>query len=113
MNVKWVIGLVAIFVLGSMLSGIMENVYLGAGGEQEGVIERLFSMPSFSGQGIFGVTETILVATVNWVGAFWDLLWWNYAFFTGFYAIIRYAVCFPISIGMIYGMFTVMRGSGG
>lgn len=111
MNIKWVIGLVMIFILGSMLSGIMELQFLSGDANQQSVIEGLFGWANISGSGLYGVAESIIVATPGVIGSFFQMLVWDYAFFDGSYQIIRWVVCMPITAGMLYGLFMVIRGS--
>lgn len=111
MDVKWVIGLVMIFIVGSLLSGVMEMQFLSGEGDQQAVITQLFSWANFSGSGFWDISETIIVATPQVIGAFFKMLVWDYAFFDGSYQIIRWVVCMPITAGALFGLFTVMRGN--
>ena len=40
----------------------------------------------------------------------WKALWWDYAFFTGVWSIVKYAIFWPISVGMVFSLLIVMRG---
>ena len=93
MSTKWIVGLILLFVLGSLIAGVCEMQYLGghysSADDPIAVLEQLFS---WSG----------------WINALPDLLWWNYAMFEGNLAIMRYILLIPISLGTLYGIFTLL-----
>lgn len=66
------------------------------------------------------ITEsTNLVGTLfSYVNAGWDfmitvlnMLTWNYAFFDGWVAIFRYLIFIPISVGMVWAIVSLIRGT--
>ena len=85
MKTSWTIGIFTLFILLSLISGVIEMQYLSAGTDQEAIFERLFASPSLS-------WDTI--------SAFWDCLWFDYAFFNGAWQIVRWIFFLPVGAGV-------------
>ena len=47
----------------------------------------------------------------DFIAAIWAALWFDYAFFTGQYQIIRWALFVPVSIGLIVSIVMAIRGT--
>jgi hypothetical protein len=97
---KWLIALAILFVVGSLLSGIIEQQYLGS--SQVGVLHGLiggYEQVDFSNP-LIGI-GSLLSIVWNSFKALWNMFWWNYAFFDGEWVIIKYALFWPISFGMV------------
>ena len=110
---KWMIGLWILFIGGSLLSGILEMQFLsGSGVQEQGVFEALMSPPSFTDMNPLTFMWTIVTTTFEWLQAFWDMLWWNYAFLTGGYSIIKWIVLYPLTIAFVTSIVLAIRGVG-
>ena len=110
---KWIIGLWILFIGGSLLSGILEMQFLtGTGEHEEAVFERLMSPPAFENMNPLTFVWVIVTTTFQWLQAFWDMLWWNYAFLTGSYSIIKWILLYPLSIAFVVSIILAIRGVG-
>ncbi len=109
---KWIIGLWIVFIGGSLLSGILEMQFLSGGSDTVGVFESLMSPPSFTDMNPITFVWTIVTTTFNWIQAFWNMLWWNYAFLTGGYSIIKWIVLYPLSVAFVVSIVLAIRGVG-
>jgi len=94
---KWLIGILTAFVLLTLLNGILEGVYLG-----EGTVTRLQTLMS-------------LPTSLAWFSNLWGVLWFDYSFFHGGWIILKYALFWPISLGLLisYGALLVQSIIGG
>lgn len=95
---KWLITFIGIFLFLGFLSGIIEKVYLGSNAGMA-VLAPFFEMaaPSSFWEGVgkaFG-----LLFDIKLYNALWKMFMWDFAMFTGAYAIVRYFL-FCISAGM-------------
>lgn len=111
MKTSWLIGMATLFMIGALLSGIMEMVYLGAGGAQQSVLARMFQIPILENANVLTVGFAVLMMPVNFVVGLFNMLTWNYAFFQGSWSIVKWAVCMPISIGLIASIVFIIRGT--
>lgn len=90
-NPKWLIGIATAFVAMSLLCGLLEGSYLvGAGGI--GVALRLQTLITFPWPPL---------EFIPWLKNFWGILTFDYSFFYGGWLIIKYALFWPISLGLI------------
>lgn len=102
-----------LFVVCSLISGIMEMEYLSGSSDQESVFERLLSPPVITGSNVIGVMWSGLTTTWDYLTAFFAVLTFDYAFFSGAYQIIRWIIFLPIGIAMILTLaLAVIRGVG-
>jgi len=106
---KWLVALMTAFIVLSLLSGIIEQEYLG--NSTAGLLSQVITRPE--------VTEVNnpLTFVATFVTQIWQILkvvWqaftWDYAFFDGYWAIVRYAIFMPISVGMIVSLLMALRG---
>lgn len=83
MNIKWIIGVLVLFVILTMLSGIIESSTIGAD-----EISRM---------------KTLLQPELSWgyVENIYGILTFDYSFFQGEWQIVRYALFIPIGIGIM------------
>lgn len=87
-NPKWPIGIAALFVAFTILANIIEGVY-GVGVSRLEIFFNPFS-----------------VAPWTYIDNVWGMLWFSYpALFHGPWLIVKYAVFWPISIGLIVSLF--------
>jgi len=96
-NPKWLIAIATLFVGMSLICGVIEGNYLG--GASMFRLQVLMSLP-------FPLGETL---PIPWVRNLWGLLWFDYAYFQGGWAIFKYALFWPISLGLVasYGLVLV------
>jgi len=111
MKTSWFIGLFTLFIVLSLLSGIMELAYLGGSEDHSNVISTLMTAQIDTSTGLLGIVWSSLVLTKDIIVAIWSALWFDYAFFTGQYQIIRWAFFIPLSIGLIVSLLMAIRGT--
>ncbi|GAH55757.1 unnamed protein product [marine sediment metagenome] len=132
MRMTWIVGLAMLFFIGTGISMTLENEYIGSEGVQYedkygnpcdiddpgakpvGVISTFYTLvkPDFAQftnplQAIGG----FFVLAWNWIVALWKVFWWDYAFFTGTWAILKY-LGWAISLGVIVALIMAIRGVG-
>lgn len=106
MKTSWMIGLVTLYVVLSIIAGIMEMSYLGAGEVSRLQLLMQLDVPE-STVPIIGTAFAYLTAGFNWIRNLWGVFWFDYPFFQGRWLIVRYALFMPVSIGVIV---TIMLG---
>jgi len=111
MKTSWFIGLFTLFITLSILSGIMEMVYLGGSEDHSNVISTLMTAQIDTSTGLLGILWSSIILTKDIIVAIWAALWFDYAFFEGQYQIIRWAFFFPVSIGLIISLLMAIRGT--
>jgi len=84
-NPKWLTGILTLFVILTLFSGLLEGAYLGAGEVSK---LRVLMSPDFP-------------PSLAWFSNVWGVLWFDYAFFHGSWVIFRYAIFWPITIGLL------------
>lgn len=112
MNPKWLIGILMMFVLCSIFSGIIEMAYIGD--TETSVIGRLFYVDALTVQGTWGNITSfftgVFTQPLQFLQALWDVLTWDYAMFHGAYGIVR-ILLFTVSAGLIVSfVLTLVRG---
>ena len=113
MKTSWIIGIWILFIGGSIISGIVEMQYLSGSTDEAGVFTNLMTAPVLGDNvNLFTIIGAVIKITVGWVGAIWDMLWWDYAFFTGGWVIFKWVLLFPLSIGLITTIVMAIRGVG-
>lgn len=85
MKPGFIIGVVLIFILLSIVSNIMEMTAPLAAGELTRI--DILMNPSFTN-------------LTGWLGNLWGMLWFDYPFLTGGWAIVRYIFFIPVGVGM-------------
>lgn len=110
MKTSWFIGLIMLFVVFSVISGIMEMSYFG-GGEASRIHTLLTGVQIPEGVNFIGATIAFITQTWEFIANLWHMFWFDYAFFQGTWGIVRYIVFLPISIGLIVTLvLSVVRG---
>lgn len=99
MKPGWLIGIGMLFISLSVVSGILEQQYLGR--DDAGLLYRLLNSYSEINFGNPLVAIGSMV-TGSWqaIGALWGMFWFSYAFFEGTWQIVRFAVFLPISVAL-------------
>lgn len=100
-----------LFVAMQIISGICEMTYISAG--SIGRLQALMQpdVPAFSNP----IGAVVAYVTVAWdyIQNLWGIFWFDYPFFTGSWAILRYALFIPISVGVIVSVvLAAIRGVG-
>jgi hypothetical protein len=112
MQVKWIIGLVAIWIVGALFSGIGEGI--GVHPDEESAISILMNSSAYEMTDVFGVIS-LPVPNTEWLSAFAQIFTWDFAMFEGSYAIVRWIILVPISIGILIMLsltvIQIIRGS--
>ncbi len=116
MKMGWVVGLWMVFIGGAFLSGILEMQYLSGSGSYSAssIFNNLMTVPAVPDTGLLGFVETIgaiVVVTWNWVLAFINALFWNWTFLQGSWAIVKWILLYPLSIGCVVSLVLAIRGS--
>jgi hypothetical protein len=107
LQTKWVIFFIMAFMLCSIFSGFIEQSYLGANG-QSSVLTPLTNMWSTSSSSAIGKVVALAVSPVLY-NTFWHMFCWDYAMYTGIYAIVKIPL-FCISAGFAYSLLITLLG---
>jgi len=103
MKPNWVIGLIAAFVVFTVIACICEMRYIG-----EGDVSKLQQLlqPDFPDYKIPILGQIAAFVTVAWdyVQVLWDMFWWDYPFFEGSWSLVRYILFIPLSIGAVVAL---------
>lgn len=97
MKTSLLIGLVFLFIVLTILSGIVEGTYLG--GTETTRLEKLFQ-PDFPAVSNF-VEGVAAFLQVSWeyIANLWCIFWFQYAFFVGAWVIVQFLfMCVPAGI---------------
>jgi hypothetical protein len=110
MAVKWLVGIIMIYCIATLVCGIIEYSYF-----TQGSTDSLFSLMS-SVQGIsFSNPLTalfdILIGVWTITQIIFHILLWDFSFFAGDYAIIKYIIFWPLSIGFFISFLFAIRGT--
>jgi hypothetical protein len=112
LQTKWIVFLTMTFILGNLLSGIIEQSYLGTNGGTT----VLAPFVAVSGTSVWDTLGNIVTLPIqeSFYTSMAKMFTWDYAFFTGGFQIVQYILC-AISVGMGVSItFTVaglIRGS--
>ena len=122
MRITLLIGLATLWLIGTLISLTLEGSYIGQESQfaMDGVnqvevgtlssLDKLMS-PEFS-EMTNPISFVVGVFNIVWdyLGVIWNMLWWNYAMFTGVWAIFRY-VGWCISLGVVVSLVLAIRGT--
>lgn len=105
MHPKWIIALAMLFLAGTIISGILEQSYLGT--SDAGMFHDLLSKYKELSWNFI----TIISVTWSYIVLVWKMFWWDYSFWYGSWEIIRF-FCWTISIGIIVSLIlSITRGT--
>lgn len=111
MSNKWTIGIMVIFVVLTVMSGICE--YTVFGDDDTSLLQRLMTTPDIS------ETTSIVGAVFGYIGfgwdylqTLWDVLWFDYSFFQGQWLLVKYILFYPVSIAFVISIILAIRGVG-
>ena len=103
---KWIIALATLFLAGTIISGILEQSYLGT--SDAGMFHKLLT--GYTEMHWYNIGSVISVAW-SYIVLVWKMFWWDYAFWYGSWEIIRF-FCWTISIGIIVSLIlSITRGT--
>jgi hypothetical protein len=103
------IALWILFIGGALLSGILELQYLGGEADTSLVLGNVMSPPILD-NALTAVVEIVIYIKDLFL-AILNALWWNYAFFSGDWQIIKWLICMPISFGIVWSIIMAIRGT--
>jgi len=102
---KWIISLATLFLAGTIISGILEQSYLGT--SDAGMFHDLLSKYKELSWNFL----TIISVAWSYIVLVWKMFWWDYSFWYGSWEIIRF-FCWTISIGIIVSLIlSITRGT--
>jgi len=105
MSPKWLIGILIMFLMCTIFSGIMEATYLGS--EEASVFERLLFVEALTTgsawEGIQNIFVGVFSAPLQFMGALWDVFTFDYAMYTGDYIIVRFLLL-TITIALVVSL---------
>jgi len=102
MKVGWLIGIISLWVIGTLVAGICANAW--AAPDIVTPLDTLMRplMATSLWQGIISAIGTVFSAD------FWDALWqmvaWSYPFGGTFWLLIRYLLLIPLSIAVVFSI---------
>ena len=112
MSPKWTIGLITLWVILSLLGGIIEYAYLGAA--EESKLEVLLS--PLLAESIWDKVGSMVgaVVTMDWWNAVAGMLLFDYAMFQGAWVIVQWIFFLPLAIAIIVSFMmsflSILRG---
>lgn len=117
MATKWLIGLGIVFMLGTVISNIIEFTAPIGDPETQGtaaywIVSAVNSFEMVTESSFFGAIGNILWGGLQLIPAIFFMLLWDYSFFTGGWEILRWCFCFPISVGFVFSIIMAIRGTG-
>jgi hypothetical protein len=89
------------FMLLSIFSGFIEQSYLSANGGS-GILSPIFEMWTVSSSSAIGKIVSLATSSALY-NTFWHMFCWDYAMYTGIYAIVKIPL-FCISAGVAYSL---------
>lgn len=100
MKPGWIIGFVMAFVIMSVIASICEMNTISAGDMTK--LQQLLQ-PDFPDYKIPIIGQVAGFISVAWdyIKILWSMFWFDYPFFEGAWALARYILFIPISIGMV------------
>jgi len=106
---KWLIGLAILFGIGVVLSNIIEYT----APMQGGATTIWNAISTWQSVNFADVTTwwNIFTGLGQMFTAMWNMFIWNYSFLQGDWQYLRWLICFPISLGLIFSIIMAIRGS--
>ncbi len=109
MRTTWIVGIVMLYLLGAVISGTLELEYVGAG--TTGTLFDLIQPDFASITNPLTAIAGFFIMLWGWIQALWKVFWWDYAFFTGNWEILKY-FGWCVSIGIVVSLVLAVRGTG-
>lgn len=111
MKTSWIVGAWIVFLGGNLLSGVLEQQYLGGSAGTSQVFNSLMNTPIVTDFNLLTLPIDLVLLAKDLFLALIQMLLWNYAFFTGGWEIVRWFL-FAISVGIIVSTIMAIRGTG-
>jgi hypothetical protein len=102
MSAKMIIFVVFLFTVGTLVSLIIEGTYMGSGEEWD-VMQSLtgYSSINVAGGGGLSMPKMCYGFVMHGIP---KILFWDYSFLTGGFALVKWILLYPISAGIVYAM---------
>ena len=112
MSTKWLIGLLLMWGVMTLISGVLESTTLGE--NEVGILQGLMTSPTVTSSTDFlGAATSWINYGTNFIGNLWDVFWFNYSFFQGQWLIVKYVIFMPISVALAFSIgLAIVRGVG-
>jgi hypothetical protein len=108
MHTNWLIGTFFLMIIASLISGIIELQYLGGNADVVAVFEQIFNPGAVSSGTVLGINIGFISTSIAFITGLWRAFWFDYAFFTGAYGIIR-IFFIAINLGVIVSLAMDLR----
>lgn len=108
MRITWVVGLLLLFLVGTLISITLEGEYIGT--DTTNVFYKLMRPDFGQFTNPLSAIGGFFLLVWDWLQAFWSVFWWDYSFFVGTWAILKY-VGWCISIGIVVSLVLAIRGT--
>ncbi len=108
MHTNWLIGTFFLMIIASLISGIIELQYLGGNADVVAVFEQIFNPGAVSSGTVMGINIGFISTSIAFITGLWRAFWFDYAFFTGAYGIIR-IFFIAINLGVIVSLAMDLR----
>lgn len=110
MATKWMIFCIQLWVIGTIICGVVEFSYFTQG-NTDTLFQFLNTVEGVSFSNPITMVYDIIITVWALVQMLLKLLLWDYSFFTGSLAIVRYVFFIPISIGVFLSFIFALRGT--
>ena len=110
MSSRWFIGFITAWVMMTVIACICEMTFLSD--SEIGILQQLLS-PEFPDYKIpiIGQVAGFLSVAWDYIRILWTMFWFDYPMFQGTFALVRYMLLLPISVGVVVGLvITLIRG---
>ena len=110
MKTSWFIGIIMLFGIFTVISGIIEMNTMGS--DDISILQSLMQpqIPEFTNP--LGAVFAVVNVAWDYLQVLWDVLWFDYAFFQGQWLYVKYLVFWPISVALVISLVFVLRGVG-
>lgn len=109
MNPKWLMGIVMLYLVLAVWSGILEGSYITD--NQTGIFNTLMNQQQLSFSDPASAVFSSFVITGDILAALWKMFWWDFAQFHGEFGIFR-LILIALSIGVVFAIvLSILRGS--
>lgn len=108
MKTSWLIGMVMLFVVCTITSGISEGTYFGGGAGT--IWNAITSFKTVDISNPLTVTYGVAIAVYEMMTGLFEILTWDYSMFVGVWAVIRWLL-FGISVGIVISLLLALRGT--
>lgn len=109
MKTSWLIGIITLYILLQIASGIGELTYPGSAETNRLVALMNPDIPVSTNP--IGAVVAYITAGWHYIQNLWGCFWFDYSFFQGGWLMAKYAIFWPVSIGVVVSIvFAVFRG---